>query len=146
MVFVNYNWQHAVVILPLFPILIGFKLYCWKKFDLQFDYYIPDVDNIDPESPPVTVHQDAGRDKLRSRFGHPAWTTSLFTPMVHAKAEHLLPTVYHGRMRDDEEQGYSSNYAQNTGDGVGKFEVIAEQDLDYQYFRVLPTQFIFVNI
>ena len=136
MVFVNYNWQHAIVILPLFLILIGFKLYCWKKFDPQIDYYIPDTDNVDSESPPVTVHQDAGRDKLRHRFGHPAWTRHLLTPLVHEKAKYLLPTVYHGRMRGDEEQGYSSNYAQNMGGGIGKVEVVAEQDLDYENFRV----------
>jgi calcium permeable stress-gated cation channel len=137
-VFVNYNWQHAIVILPLVPILIGFKLYCWKKFDSQFNYFIPDIDNVDSESPPVTVHHDTGRDKLRNRFGHPAWTEHLFTPLVHAKAEPLLPTVYHGRTRGDEEQGYPSNYRENAGGGIGKVEVVAEQDLDYENFRVLP--------
>ena len=145
MVFVNYNWQHAIVILPLLPILIVFKLYCWKKFDAQFDYCISDTDNVDPESPPVTVHQDTGRHKLRNRFGHPALTHQLIAPMVHTKAEHLLPTVYHGRIDGDEEQGYSSNYAQNMGGGIGKVEFVAEQDLNYEHFRVLPTQLTFSN-
>ena len=132
-IFVNYDWQHAIVIIPTLPILIGFKIYCWKYFDPVLDYYIPDAENTDPGSPPVTVHQDVGRDKLRNRYGHPAWTTKLITPMVHAKAKHLLPTVYHGRM-GDEEQGYSSNYGQ--GGGIGKVEVVQEQDLDYEHFRV----------
>lgn len=56
--------------------------------------------------------------------------------MVHAKAKHLLPTVYHGRLGADEEQGFSSSYAQNVGGGIGKVEVVAEQDLDYANFRV----------
>src|SRR5271169_4410278 len=93
-VFVNYNWQHAIVILPLIPIIIAFKLYCWIKLDPNMNYHIPDAD---PEDPPVTVRQDAGRDKLRNRFGHPAWTQELKTLMVHDKAKHLLSTVYHGR-------------------------------------------------
>src|SRR5579862_5824404 len=127
-VFVNYDWQHAIVILPLVPLLIAFKLYCWKFLDPKFDYYIPDSQMPDPEDPPVTVHRDSQRDKLRNRFGHPAWTQQLITPMVHAKANHLLRTVYHGRMgSNDEEQGYNSQYGQGTG--IGKVEVVAEQDL-----------------
>jgi calcium permeable stress-gated cation channel len=136
---VNYDWQHAIVILPTLPILIGFKFYCWKYLDPVLDYYIPDAENLDAGSPPVTVHQDVGRDKLRNRFGHPAWTQKLIAPMVHAKAKHLLPAVYHGRMDGDEEQGYNSNYGQ--GGGIGKVEVVQEQDLDYEHFRVsLPTK------
>ena len=57
--------------------------------------------------------------------------------MVHAKANHLLPTIYHGRMGGDEEHAYSSNYGQNWAGGIGKVEVVAEQDLDYENFRVL---------
>jgi calcium permeable stress-gated cation channel len=135
-VYVNYDWQHAIAVLPLLPILIAFKLYCWKVFDPRFDYYIPDDQSADPGSPPVTVHRDTQRDKLRNRFGHPAWTQQLITPMVHAKANHLLPTVYHGRMggHDDEEHGYSNHYGQ--GGGIGKVEVVEEGDLDYENFRV----------
>jgi calcium permeable stress-gated cation channel len=135
-VFVNYNWQHAIVILPLLPILIAFKLYCWKFLDPRFDYYIPDKQTHDPEAPPVTVHRDANRDKLRNRFGHPAWAQKLIAPMVHAKANHLLPTVYHGRMNLDN-PSYLSRYGQNVG-GIGKVEVVAEGDLDYENFRVPP--------
>lgn len=137
MIWVNYNWQHAIVILPTIPLLIGLKLYCWKYLDPVLDYYIPDGENPEAGSPPVTVHQDVGRDKLRNRFGHPAWTQKLITPMVHAKAKHLLPTVYHGRMGGDEEQGYSSSYGQ-MGGGIGKVEVVQEHDLDYEHFRVFP--------
>jgi hypothetical protein len=134
-VYVNYDWQHAIVIAPLPFVLIAFKVYTWKVLDPQFDFYIPDRQAADPEDPPTFVHRDSGRDKLRNRFGHPSWTQKLITPMVHAKAKHLLPTVYHGRMGGDEEEGYSSNYGQ-TGGGIGKVEVVAEQDLDYEHFRV----------
>lgn len=120
----------------MLPILIGFKIYCWKNFDSQIDYYIPDDQHPDPEDPPVTVYQDSGRDKLRNRFGHPAWTQELMTPMVHAKASHLLSTIYHGRMGcGDEEQAYLPNSEQNGG-GIGKVEFVAERDLDYENFRV----------
>jgi hypothetical protein len=131
-VFVNYNWQHAIIILPNVLILIAFKLYCWKKLDPQFDFYIPET--ADPENPPVTVHRDTRSDKLRNRFGHPAWTQKLITPMVHAKANHLLSTVYHGRMGGEDEEGYTSQYGQ--GGGIGKVELVNEHDLDYQNFRV----------
>jgi hypothetical protein len=98
------------------------------------DYYIPDGQN--GEDPPVINHQDTGRDKLRNRYGHPAWTQQLATVLVHEKAKDLLPTIYHGRMGGDEEHAYSSNYGQNLGGGIGKVEVVAEQDLDYENFRV----------
>lgn len=133
-VYVNYDWQHAIIILPLLPILIAFKLYCWKNLDPKMDYYIPsqgDIEHLALSAPGET------RDKLRNRFGHPAWTKQLITPMVDAKAAHLLPTVYHGRMHDD--QGYSNQYGQNTG-GIGKVEVVDEQDMDYEHFRV----FVFI--
>lgn len=103
--------------------------------DPQLDYYIPDQNSVDPENVPITVHRDNGRDKLRNRFGHPAWTQQLITPMVHAKANFLLPTIYHGRMGNDEDTGYSANYGQ-TGTGIGKVEVVSENDLDYEHFRV----------
>jgi hypothetical protein len=134
---VNYDWQHALVLAPLLPVLIAFKVYCFKRFDPLFDYYIPDEQNIDAERAPVTVHQDTNRDKLKNRFGHPAWTRQLITPMVHKKAHHLLATVYHGRMHGDENQSYSSNSRQN-GSGIGKVELVAEHDLDYENFKVSP--------
>jgi hypothetical protein len=132
-VIVNYNWQHAVVLAPLPVLLIGFKFYCWKKFDPFFAYYIPEQQNIDVERVPITVHQDTNRDKLRNRFGHPAWTQQLITPLVHAKAQHLLPTVYHGRLGEDN-QPYSSGYGNNGG--LGKVEIVDEHDMDYEHFRV----------
>jgi len=132
-IFVNFNWQHAMVLAPIPFLLIGFKIYCWKRFDHLFDYYIPDDQNVDAERAPVTIHKDTNRDKLHSRFGHPAWTQHLFTPLVHAKARHLLPTVYHRRMGDDDNQPYSTNYGQNGG--LGNVELVAEHDLDYENFR-----------
>lgn len=99
---------------------------------------------MDPENPPIAVHQDTGRDKLRNRFGHPAWTRQLIAPMVHAKANHLLPTVYHGRMGGEEQTG-ASNYKQNRG-GIGKVEYVAEQDLDYENFRVLSFNVTWIDV
>ena len=135
-VFVNFNWQHAIVVLSSLPFLVAFKLYCWKYLDPKIDYYLPHSDNADPETPPIALQRDNGRDKLRNRYGHPAWTQQLITPMVHAKAHHLLPTVYHGRRGlQGEYTGSPSNYGQTTA-GIGKVEVVAENDLDYEHFRV----------
>jgi calcium permeable stress-gated cation channel len=99
--------------------------------DPLLEYYIPDQ-NAASEDAPVTVHRDTGTNKLRNRFGHPSWTKPLMTPMVHAKANHLLPVVYHGRMGGRDDDG---NNGQNGG--LGKVEVIAERDLDYENFKVL---------
>jgi len=133
-IFVNFNWQHAIVLAPIPFLLIGFKIYCWRRFDRLFDYYIPDDQNVDAEQAPVVVHKDTNREKLRSRFGHPAWTQQLITPIVHEKARHLLSTVYHGRMSGDDNQPHSTSYGQNGG--LGKVELVAEHDLNYENFRV----------
>jgi hypothetical protein len=98
-------------------------------------YHIPEQQNIDVEPVPVSVHQDTNQDQLRNRCGHSVWTQKLITPLVHAKAQHLLPTVYHGRL-GEENQPYSSGYGNNGG--LGKVEIVDEQDMDYEHFKVTP--------
>lgn len=38
------------------------------------------------------------KHKLEKRFGHPALTMELYTPMVHANMTHLLAEVYTGKV------------------------------------------------
>jgi hypothetical protein len=40
--------------------------------------------------------------RLSKRFGHPALTQELLTPMLHASMSHLLPQVYSGKIENDQ--------------------------------------------
>ena len=44
---------------------------------------------------------DAQNHNLDKRFGHPALTAELFTPMLHKNMMPLLNEVYHGKANDD---------------------------------------------
>ncbi|EDO03990.1 hypothetical protein SS1G_06472 [Sclerotinia sclerotiorum 1980 UF-70] len=48
-------------------------------------------------------------DRLASRFGHPALYKPLITPMVHARAQNILASVYGGRLTDSNNPGSGDN-------------------------------------
>lgn len=90
------HWPAFACLPPIVFVLI-FKVYCRVAFDRQFDWYIPDANEISK----LRAHTgDASHHRLARRFGHPALHQKLFTPMVHAKIKHLLPQVYSGRLEE----------------------------------------------
>ncbi|KAH8201577.1 hypothetical protein TruAng_004269 [Truncatella angustata] len=142
----------AFAVVPLPFIMIAFKIYCSRVFDNQIHYYA--VRNVarDPE-------YERGKDPLRSdrlavRFGHPALYKPLITPMVHAKAQNVLPSIYRGRISDGREaysgdtmstSGYSDAYILNPMDKSGKarsampgFEIVPEGKMDFEYYKNRP--------
>lgn len=142
---------YAVTPLPF--TLIGFKYYCRSAFDTKIRYYSTRHTASEAET---GMQGDArGRsDKLSSRFGHPALYKALITPMVHQKAQNLLPSVYRGRLtegRDGEPNdmmsvsGYSDMYALEAMKGGGKpgksanaipgFEYVSESHMDFEYYK-----------
>ena len=83
--------------MPPILIIFAFKIYCARKFNPAFNYYIPSEDELRA----AHVHSqraDHAGNRLGKRFGHPALTQELFTPMVHAHMTHLLPQVYSGKI------------------------------------------------
>jgi hypothetical protein len=136
---------------PLPFLMIAFKVYCKNVFDEKMRYYSTRNVNKHPES---RMQKEGGRsEKLASRFGHPALYKPLITPMVHKRAQNLLPAVYKGRLTDGREagaddlmsvSGYSDMYALNAmqGNKPGKaasglpgFEYVSEQHLDFEYYK-----------
>lgn len=86
-----------VLCLPPIAAVLAFKVYCRRRFDRQYDYYIPTGE----EMAAIKVHTgDVRHHRLQRRFGHPSLHQRLFTPMVHANVKHLLPEVYRGRLED----------------------------------------------
>ena len=137
---------------PLPVLMLAFKIYCRNVFDDKIRYY---------STRNVRKHPEAGMQKedrqrserLASRFGHPALYKKLITPMVHQKAQNLLPSVYTGRLTDGREggaddlmsvSGYSDMYALNNMqggkpgkavDGVPGFEFVSESHMDFGYYK-----------
>ncbi|KAH0525580.1 hypothetical protein TsFJ059_007929 [Trichoderma semiorbis] len=139
---------------PLPVLLILFKIYCGKTFDDKIRYYKISAAqrNQGPES--MQKESRLRSEKLASRFGHPALYKPLITPMVHQKAQNLLPSVYSGRLTDGRDgannadlmtvSGYSDVYALNNmqggkpgkaADGVPGFEFVSEAHMDFEYYK-----------
>jgi hypothetical protein len=143
--------EMAFAVVPLPFIMIAFKFYCSRKFDNQTRYYSTRDAGKHPEA---NMQKDPfGRDnRLASRFGHPALYKPLITPMVHAKAQNILASIYKGRLSDGREadsgdtmstSGYSDAYVLNSmaAGRPGKsatlpgFEIVPESRLDFEYYK-----------
>jgi len=137
---------------PLPVLMLAFKFYCRNVFDDKIRYY--STRNV--RKHPETGMQKGDRqrsERLASRFGHPALYKKLITPMVHQKAQNLLPSVYTGRLTDGREggaddlmsvSGYSDMYALNNMqggkpgkavEGVPGFEFVSESQMDFEYYK-----------
>ncbi|KAI1185801.1 hypothetical protein F5B17DRAFT_15868 [Nemania serpens] len=152
-VFVRGDGQHiqAYATVPLPFIMIIFKIYCARTFDAKIHFY---------STQSIKRNTDAGalKDPLRSgsnlaaRFGHPALYRNLITPMVHAKAQNILASIYRGRLSDGRTadsgdtlstSGYSDAYAMKPMNsakpgksaGLPGFEIVPESRLDFEYYK-----------
>lgn len=149
----TYIQVYAVAPLPF--IVIGFKIFCTKSFDNKIHYYSTRFMSRGPE-PEVGIAQKENLrgDRLAAKFGHPVLYRQLITPMVHAKAQNLLASVYRGRLSDGREagsgdgtsvSGYSDTYALDpmragrpgkaAGSGLSGFEIVPEGRLDFEYYK-----------
>ncbi|PQE12376.1 DUF221 domain protein [Rutstroemia sp. NJR-2017a BVV2] len=148
--------QHmeAYSVVPLPFIMLAFKFYCSRTFDNKIHYYSVRNALKDPESSRSMPFGSKG-DRLASRFGHPALYKPLITPMVHARAQNILASIYGGRLTDSNQagsgdvmsvSGYSDTYALDTmksgqpGRSVSKggmpgFEIVPENRLDFSYYK-----------
>ncbi|KAF3917769.1 hypothetical protein ABW20_dc0102639 [Dactylellina cionopaga] len=115
-VWVRYNAGAAIgALLPILG-LIGFKVYCIRVFDNKLSFYRAvleaDLDHAEGgdgrgKVGNVSEAERKGHrnDRLSDRYGHPALTRKLMTPLVHDKVKHLLARVY--SIRNEEESSSS---------------------------------------
>ncbi|CAK7205568.1 hypothetical protein SEUCBS139899_008345 [Sporothrix eucalyptigena] len=156
-VFVRGNADHiqAYVIAPLPFIMIAFKWYCARTFDDKLQYYTTRNVMANPEAGlDIASKENLRSDRLAARFGHPALYKPLITPMVHAKAQNILASVYSGRLTAGREagsgdsasvSGYSDTYIMDpmnskrpgkaAGASMPGFEVVPESRLDFEYYK-----------
>lgn len=143
------TWTKIYSMIPL-PIAMGlFKWYCTQAFDDKnkyvTKYILKDSENLAGPGP-----KKRHNDRVASKFGHPALFKSLMTPMVHAKAQHVLPQVYRGRLDGDgaspedfpdiamgpmskTHPGKTARFA--APDQIDLFEVVPESQLDFAYYK-----------
>jgi len=134
------SWTLVAAIAPLLVFLVVFKWYCLKTFDLDMKYYarggMQDQERIAADGKPHKV------EKISSKFGHPALYQSLMTPMVHAKAQHVLAEIYHGRLNSEAGQQMAfSDIAMQPMTEARKpsqnvpFEFVPEAQQDFQFYK-----------
>lgn len=141
------NWGMLAALAPL-PFLLGaFKWYCVRAFDDRIHYYQKGKVMNDAEST-AGEHKKKTRDRVGVRFGHPVLYKRLITPMVSAKSQHLLKTIYSGRTSMDDDAtvaGYSDVYMdamEPNRPGKTKtdtpFEIVSEHHMDFAHFKDRP--------
>ena len=121
-----------VATLPPIVLVLVFKAFIDRRFLDEFKYHIPSEDEL-AQAKVHSQRSDNNRNRLEKRFGHPALTSDLFTPMVHANMAHLLPQVYNGKIENDNtrlgEYGGQKVEAQLV-QGI-KIAAIQQHDLEY---------------
>ena len=143
------TWTMVYCVIPLPFLMIGFKIYCMKKFDPDIKYY--NRGNLsDAEALAVGKSGRKASERLSNKFGHPAMYKPLITPMVHARAADALKQIYRGRLHASAMEGEYSDIAMNSmsTSQPGKpimdpsqpapFEVVPENQLDFSYFKDRP--------
>lgn len=152
-VFRRGDGQHiqAFATVPLPFIMVIFKIYCARTFDAKIHFYSIQSMNRNPDTGGLKDPLRSGSN-LAARFGHPALYRNLITPMVHAKAQNILASIYRGRLSDGRTadsgdtlstSGYSDAYAMKPMDsakpgksaGMPGFEIVPESRLDFEYYK-----------
>ncbi|GAA5914365.1 uncharacterized protein JCM6883_003166 [Sporobolomyces salmoneus] len=119
------QWLYAIAMAPPAICVLIFKYVLDRKFDNRFRWYIP----TEQEMAEVHLHHaDARKHRLQKRFGHPSLHEPLFTPMLHKKVQHLLPTIYNGRIGQQQANLEGKSVEQNTIGGL-TFAMMEAHDL-----------------
>lgn len=147
------TWVMIGVLAPLPLLLVGFKFYCASTFDDQNEFYTR-ATLKNPENLTDAGRKTRKNDRVGTKFGHPALYSTLMTPMVHAKAQHVIGQVYRGRLNPDNSMSAPMGYSDIAMDPMSRdipgktarfapeqqkqkdmFEVVPESHLDFGYFK-----------
>ncbi|GAA6005269.1 uncharacterized protein JCM10292_005362 [Rhodotorula paludigena] len=120
------RWLYAVILVPPIVAVCIFKVFLDRSFRDRFRWYIPG----EAEMAAVHMHHaDARKNRLQKRFGHDALSEPLYTPMLHKSVQHLLPTIYNGRIGQSEGKVEGKTVEQNTAGGL-TFAMMEAHDLE----------------
>jgi len=138
------TWTMVIALCPLLLIMLGFKWYCSTTFDRDMEYFQRDEkhsnESADFEPSAKAVNRAA------ARFAHPALEKKLITPMVSAKAKHIVQQIYSGRL--DSDGGYNPGAVSEIPmqpvapsgkrDSRMPFEAVPEGHQDFAYYQDRP--------
>jgi hypothetical protein len=145
------NAAMLYTMIPLPFLIWAFKWYCSRMFDDKLRYFST-TGETDVEDCDGTPLKGRKTDRVAVRFGHPALYKKLITPMVDAKAEHLLQQIlspeFHKRSVDagtaaSSVFGYSDVFMGETNEDKKSerdqpqqpFEFVQEEDMDFENFK-----------
>ncbi|KAI5480148.1 hypothetical protein MNV49_001808 [Pseudohyphozyma bogoriensis] len=121
------GWYNSISLVPCAFMVLIFKLVLKNQFDMRFQWFIPS----EQEMQETYLHQaDARKGRLQKRFGHPSLHDPLFTPMLHKDTQHLLPTIYSGRVGQGHGAVDGKEVTQNIAGGL-TFNMLESHDLAY---------------
>jgi hypothetical protein len=135
------SWGMVAALVPLLAAVGALKWYFMKTFDVDLKYYVKTGMN-DEERPAVNQRRRA--EKISAKFGNPALSKPLMTPMVHARAQHVLADLYRGRLNSDTwaatATGFSDIAMQDMPAGrkpseAHPFEFVSEAQQDFTYYK-----------
>ncbi|KAK3073251.1 hypothetical protein LTR53_005346 [Teratosphaeriaceae sp. CCFEE 6253] len=145
------NWAMLAALAPLPFLLLAFKIYCMRAFDDGIHYYQKGKSVRDSEHMAGSEHKKRKGDRVGMRFGHPVLYKPLMTPMVAAKSQHLLKTIYSGRTSMEDNAtvgGYSDVYMDSMehnqpgkaagGNASAPFEIVDEHQMDFEHWKNNP--------
>jgi calcium permeable stress-gated cation channel len=137
------TWYMVGALAPLPLLLLGFKWYCVRTFDDDIQFYTRSMNDSE-----ALASKKLKMQRVSSKFGHPALWKSLITPMVHAKAQHVLGQVYRRRLGSENApstMGYSDIAMEPMErDQPGKpaesapFEIVQEGQMDFSFYKNRP--------
>lgn len=155
------TWAMVYCVIPLPILMIAFKIYCMRAFDVDCRFYNR-ADLSDAEALAVGKSSSSSSaakaprraaERLNTKFGHPALYRPLITPMVHARAADALKRIYRGRLHASSDLEGSSEYEYSDialnpmstarpgkpdPSAPAPFEVVPENHLDFAYFKDRP--------
>lgn len=135
------GWEMVFALLPLVVILVVFKWYCMKTFDPDMDYYQRNASQANESAELEPSSKSVNR--AAARFRHPVLDMKLMTPMVPAKARHVVQQIYAGRLGSEVDAGPSAfsdipmQPIKQAGDPPQhqSFETVPEGQLDYAFYK-----------
>ncbi|KAF4587907.1 DUF221 domain protein [Ophiocordyceps camponoti-floridani] len=124
---------YAAAPLPL--VMMAFKLYCRRAFDDKIRYYSTRLSSKLLHDAQLQKEPRLRSEKLSTKFGHPALYRPLMTPMVHSKAQNLLPSVYRGRLTDGRDAGGRRRRGRPGQRQRPLGHYVSESHMDFAYYK-----------
>lgn len=134
------SWTMVFALVPLVFLMLGFKWYCFKTFDPEMDFYQRSATHAQEQTGSEPSTKSVNR--AAAKYRHPILDKKLMTPMVPAKAKHIVQQIYSGRL--DSDTGHGPNPFSDipmeplkTGRPQSRmpFETVAEGQQDYQFYK-----------